>query len=428
MIEHALRMLLLQTLALSVATCVVRLLQASVLRRLGAAASYLAWLLVPVAMLATALPHPAGDALAIHVDVGAIAPSWAAAAPASMEAATPVWVIVAMAAWAAGAALLALVLWRRQHGFEALVKASCLPAGAGPAVLGVWRRRIVLPRDFDSAFDAEERRLMLLHEGVHLRRADNAWNLLATALLVLHWFNPVAWWAWRGLRADQELACDAEVLRHEEPGALAIYANALLKVQGVALTPPLATSWQSTHPLVERIRMLQQHRITPVRLRAGGRLAVLATVLAAIGGYSVRSSADAPAANAVSIMTALEIKRVYPGGNSTISAKLLTREGQRAVVRFDAPEVVQHVLMAPVEIALTVKRLDAGQLQIDTTLSRGNPLLVLSSPRVITIDGTPARIEVMSGDGRDDLVLTLVPKVLEGSPVLTPETNDVRKS
>src|ERR1019366_6146319 len=103
--------------------------------------------------------------------------------------------------------------------------------------------RIVLPRDFDSAFDAEERRLMLLHEGVHLRRADNAWNLLATALLVLHWFNPVAWWAWRCLRADQETSCDAAVLRAEAPGALSVYAGALLKVQGVALAPPLATSW-----------------------------------------------------------------------------------------------------------------------------------------------------------------------------------------
>ncbi len=42
MIEHALRMLLLQTLALSLATLAVRALQASLLRRLGAAAAYLA--------------------------------------------------------------------------------------------------------------------------------------------------------------------------------------------------------------------------------------------------------------------------------------------------------------------------------------------------------------------------------------------------
>ena len=100
-----------------------------------------------------------------------------------------------MVAWVVGAVLLAGVLWRRQHVFEPTVtsrvggRAPSLPAGNGSAVLGILRRRIVLPQDFDSAYDAEERRLMLLHEGVHLKRADNAWNLLAAGLLVLHWFN-----------------------------------------------------------------------------------------------------------------------------------------------------------------------------------------------------------------------------------------------
>ena len=51
------------------------------MRRLGAAAGYLCWLLAPVAMLAVALPHPAADAQAVRVDVSAITPAWIAAAP-----------------------------------------------------------------------------------------------------------------------------------------------------------------------------------------------------------------------------------------------------------------------------------------------------------------------------------------------------------
>ena len=80
MIDAWLHGLLLQTFALSLATVVVRVLQATVLRRLGAAAAYLCWLLVPVAMGAVALPHPAIDPFAVHVDVSAIAPAWIATA------------------------------------------------------------------------------------------------------------------------------------------------------------------------------------------------------------------------------------------------------------------------------------------------------------------------------------------------------------
>ena len=179
MVDAVLRGLLLQTLTLSFAALAVRALQAIGLRRLGAAAAYLCWLLVPVAMLAVALPHPAVDALAVRIDVAAVTPAWAAAPAIERVAGQRVVVPGILLAWAVGVALFAGLLVLRQRRFEALVASSrdatpTLPAGTGPAVLGVWRRRIVLPLDVDSAFDAEERRLMLLHEGVHLRRADNA--------------------------------------------------------------------------------------------------------------------------------------------------------------------------------------------------------------------------------------------------------------
>jgi beta-lactamase regulating signal transducer with metallopeptidase domain len=422
-VEALLRALLAQTVALTLAVVAVRGLQALLLRRLGAEASYLAWLLVPVAMLAALLPHPAARALVLHVDVAAIAPAWAIPAPTARAGGQGQVARLLAAAWLAGAVLLAALLAWRQRRFEAALMrepgaAACLPAGAGPAVLGVLRPRIALPRDFESAFDGEERRLMLLHEHVHLRRRDNLWNLLASTLLVLHWFNPLAWWAARGLRADQELACDAAVLRREQPAALAAYAGALLKVQGVALAPPVATAWRSSHPLVERIRMLQHHRLSPARHRAGLRLAALSIVIAGVGGYAVRSNAGAPGTDAVSIMTAIELKRADGDGHeATIAAKLLSREGRKVAVRFDSP-TVKPTVSEPVEIGLIVKRLASRQLQMDVTLQHGNPLVELGSPRVITIDGTPARVEVT--DKGSVYALTLLPRVVESPPPVPP--------
>jgi beta-lactamase regulating signal transducer with metallopeptidase domain len=422
-IEQVWHALLLQTLMLSGAVVLVRALQASVLRRFGAAAAYLGWLLLPVALLAVALPHPAIDALVIHVDVAGIAPQWAAG-PATRVETTPVYVLVAVAAWLAGAAMFAGAMILRQRRFEALIDtdAERLPAGAGPAVLGVWRRRIVLPLDFDNAFDADERRLMLLHEAVHLRRADNAWNLLAAALLVLHWFNPIAWWAWRRLRADQEMSCDAAVLREQAPAALAVYAGALLKVQGVALTPPLATSWQSTHPLVERVRMLQRHRISSARHRAGLRLAALCILVAGFGGYALRAGASARAATPVeqaSVMTAVTIEFDKSAATPTrIDTRLLTHVGEKATARYDS-DAMKKEMLAPFEIEYTATRLDGGRLQLDTVMRYGHPLATLGSPRLITQDGQAARVELASADGAHAFAITLVPRVLP-TPLAVP--------
>ena len=412
MAEHVLHALLMQTMTLSLAALAVRALEMGVAPRFGAAAAYLCWLLVPVAMLAVALPHPATGSLVIHVDVGAMAPAWAAGAPVAPSATAGLLDIALVAAWIAGALLLAAALARRQRRFERLLAPSgtspCLPAGTGPAVLGVWRRRIVLPQDFDTAFDAEERRLMLLHEGVHLRRGDNAWNLLATALLALHWFNPIAWWAWRRLRADQETSCDAAVLRHEAPAALAAYAGALLKVQGVALTPPLATSWQSTHPLVERVRMLQLHRISSARHRAGLRVAALSVLVAGFGCYALQAGASAPrAASDAAVMTAVEVR---VDGGAAIAARLLTQPGETATLRLD-PDA-KNALSAPVEIAYTVTRLDGDRLQLDTALRQGSPLSAIGSQRVVTRDGEAAHIGLRTGDGAHALAVAFVPRVL----------------
>ena len=440
MVEQLARALLVQTLTLAVACVAVRWLQMAVVRRLGAGAGYLAWLLVPVAMLAVTLPHRAADALVIHVDVAAAMPGWVSAPVPQPAAHGNVALAVVVAVWAAGVTLSAALLLRRQRGFEALVtpslddRAARLPAGTGPAVLGVWRGRIVLPRDFDTAFDADERRLMLAHEGVHLRRADNAWNLLASTLLVVHWFNPVAWWAWRRLRADQELSCDAAVLRREPSESLARYANALLKVQGITLAPPLATSWQSSHPLVERVRMLQVHRISAARHRAGLRVAALFVAIAGIGGYALRAGAsaapdavlgDKPAVlmsvdfdagqshRPITLTTDGDVTQAPKGAKKHPSPTVLSRASERTTVRV-AGDPAKNTLDS--EMAFVATPLPGDRVQIDAELHYGDKLL--GKPRVITHDGEPARIEVKLDDDGHVFGVTLLPRLVgPGAPV-----------
>lgn len=97
----------------------------------------------------------------------------------------------------------------------------------GPAVLGVMRPRIVVPRWFEQEPPAR-RALVLAHEREHLAAHDGRWLLAGAFLVALVPWNAPLWWQWRRLRFAVEVDCDARVLRRgEEPQA---YGSALVEV------------------------------------------------------------------------------------------------------------------------------------------------------------------------------------------------------
>lgn len=138
---------------------------------------------------------------------------------------------------------------------------------AGPAVLWAPRSLLLLPVDFLERFHADERRLVLQHERMHLRRGDALWSLLAELVFALLWFHPLAWLALPRLRLDQELACDERVLR-QLPQDETKYAHALLHSTGLTATPVLIP-WLSEPQLKERLNMIQRHRPGTLRRRIG---------------------------------------------------------------------------------------------------------------------------------------------------------------
>jgi bla regulator protein BlaR1 len=84
----------------------------------------------------------------------------------------------------------------------------------GPALMGLIRPWLLLPEGMLEKFTPGELRFVFLHELAHLKRRDIAVNWLMTFLLILHWFNPLVWFAFARMRADRELACDALALSH----------------------------------------------------------------------------------------------------------------------------------------------------------------------------------------------------------------------
>jgi len=101
---------------------------------------------------------------------------------------------------------------KAQMGVESLV--AVVPGShiRSPGLFGFIRPRLLLPREMFDTVTREEMRYIFLHELAHLRRHDIYLGWLTSLLQVLHWFNPLVWFAFYRMRADRELACDALVL------------------------------------------------------------------------------------------------------------------------------------------------------------------------------------------------------------------------
>jgi len=247
----------------------------------------------------------AGDARTARFGPGALTGrgerSWLADALDPQRLQRPLaglWIVSSAVALAVLAGMGA-ALRRRRRGWTA-TEVDGVPvlvsADVGPAVVGLLRSRIVLPR---WAMDADERAraLVLEHEREHVQAGDP--RLLAAALVaaVLTPWNPAVWWQLRRLRLAVEVDCDARVLRRRDD--VHAYGSVLLEVGRRTSRFRLAASAAFAEPvstLERRIRIMTAPRVRRPLLRAAG-LGALAAVLA-VAACSAPAPSAAPAPRA----------------------------------------------------------------------------------------------------------------------------------
>ncbi|WP_294138396.1 M56 family metallopeptidase, partial [Sphingomonas sp.] len=240
-----------------------------------------------------------GETITVFVVDGGGSAAAAVAAPS-----VPSIALVVGGLWAVGA--LAFLFWhltshtrfcRRLLGSAAAIErvrgvhVIASHVATGPLAFGVLRRYVAFPLDFADRYDADERELALEHEIGHHQRGDLIANWIALAVLAIHWFNPVAWRAFRAFRADQELANDARVLAGRSTIDRHAYACAIVKAaHGGAVSA--ACHLHTIDDLKGRIRMLSTSPRSRRRLATGGAL-VSTLVLAGLGLTASGTSAAA---------------------------------------------------------------------------------------------------------------------------------------
>ncbi|RDE07479.1 hypothetical protein DVW87_04035 [Sphingomonas aracearum] len=346
----------------------VLLIRGRVRRAFGPDVAYALWALPLLRMVLPPLPAAwksaapvaaAGDTITVYV-VEPLSGGQVAAATAA--AAFPFGTVL-LGLWLAGA--LSFAGWhmasharfcRRLVGTaarETMVDGVHLiesDAASGPLAFGLLRRYVAFPRDFAERYESDERDLALAHELGHHQRGDLLANWIALAVLACHWFNPLAWRAFRAFRADQEIANDARVLAGCSAVTRHAYACAIVKAaHGGAVSA--ACHLHTIEDLKGRLTMLKSARPSRSRLMAGGA-AVASLTLAGLAITASGTAAAERVRTSVETATGVELSQIAAPAAPAAPPAPMTVASPATPARPAAPALAAPVAPAAFSAAL----------------------------------------------------------------------------
>jgi beta-lactamase regulating signal transducer with metallopeptidase domain len=174
------------------------------------------------------------------------------------------------------------------------------PEGSGPALVGALRPLLLAPPCVLREFAERDLQLIFLHELNHLRRRDVMISYLCSLVAIIHWFNPLVWFALGRMRCDRELACDEAVLRldcRQGPRAYgSLIVNLLERVSGRSEIVGAMGVVQHRSFMHRRIVMIARFDGTSRRCSATG--VVLSLLLGGAATVSTLRAQPAPAVDA----------------------------------------------------------------------------------------------------------------------------------
>lgn len=340
------------------------------LRRAHAPSRLLCWLWLAVGLrfvlpwgIPLHLPRPQSAPVAAAADTVQelgelpLVPPIASAAPAAAAAAvSPLpWYArltpwhAAAAVWAVGVVALAVysvvgyIRLKRRVALACKTPDGCYSGAcvAVPFTLGVVRPRIYMPDHVQGA----ARQAVLLHEQTHIRRHDTLTKPLFYAVACLHWFNPLAWLAFRELSHDMEAACDEAAVRGRSLPERSAYCASLLQFATQGRAVPGSLSFGAGGVKARIVHLLHYRR-----LGAGALALCVAVVGLCATACMVRPQIDAapePQTEAAEIQTpetAAPASSPAPAVNAASTAVLPNLHDAANSPRFLCPVQYESVI------------------------------------------------------------------------------------
>lgn len=147
-----------------------------------------------------------------------------------------------------------------------LVPSACLISFGGERAIYI---NPALFADKDKAYH------IMMHEVSHAIQRDPLWNRLRAAILVIHWFNPIVWYAAACFIRDSECACDERTITALGKDQKSRYARTLL-----SLMLPAGVEKYQPYCQANSIQVNRQEMKFRLVMLANGRSTSKLTILA----------------------------------------------------------------------------------------------------------------------------------------------------
>ncbi len=161
---------------------------------------------------------------------------------------------------------------------------------SSPALFGFVRPRLLLPKQLLSDFSMQDLKYVFLHELAHLKRNDILISWITSILQIMHWFNPLVWFAFAKMRVDREMACDSLVLSYIKQERSGEYGqsivNLLEKFSKQRYMPSMAGILEEKHQMKRRIKMITEFKSKTAKF------SILAAIVLSVFAFVAFTSAQ----------------------------------------------------------------------------------------------------------------------------------------
>ncbi|MBQ8822423.1 MAG: M56 family metallopeptidase [Lachnospiraceae bacterium] len=132
-----------------------------------------------------------------------------------------------------------------------------------PCVTGIRRAKVILPVE---VFEEETLRVILTHELTHFKQKDLLLKRISMVVVILHFFNPLAWLLYERIQVWSEFSCDYRAYPH--CGGMKHYFQVLTAVATGETKRKLFSSqlYDNQLGLVERVKKLS--KVSKIKKRA----------------------------------------------------------------------------------------------------------------------------------------------------------------
>lgn len=181
--------------------------------------------------------------------------------------------------WLAGVVVLMGTTWICQSRMRREVRKDAVrlegriyqAAVQTPVMAGIFRCRYYLPKQTQ----AKQLRHLLTHLEAQRKRKSHWWRLAGFAILLLHWFDPVVWFAYALAKKEEEMACDDLTVQCLGEKESLLYAQSLLNMAKETAVIPYTVSTIFEQDLENRSARMLYYRPYIRRQHISGVLILL---------------------------------------------------------------------------------------------------------------------------------------------------------